>query len=259
MSAPFGGAADPDAAVVHARPDSVPVGVVEHRIWQPLGGLALQLGPAWGRDRAPTKDDGWAFKYAVIAAAEQLDYDTKMPGDRRGKIGASGIKVLKALFGIVNLMSGRLEPSIATIAAKAKLARATVVEALKRLKKEGFLWWIRRKEELDNEGPGPQIHQATNAYWFKLRGRAAGLVRNWLMKRRPPVPDDAADRLAADREATEAMLARAPAVEVARFRLGGSPLGEALASLGRTIDGSANSIKGRNPKPRNKDSADDRR
>jgi hypothetical protein len=227
-----GGAAD--AAAIYARPDSVPVGVVEHRIWKPFGA---------------TKKDAWRFVDAVIGAAEKYDHDGKMPGDRMGPLGLAGLKVLKALFGIVDIMKGRLEPSIDTIAERAKLARGTVTRALARLRDAGFLWWIRRKVELDNDGPGPQIHQATNAYWFKLRGRALGLVKLWLEKHKPPVPDDLAAARDQDRGATDDMLARTTAEDVARFRAGDSALGDALASLGRSLDSNANSIEGRNPDP----------
>jgi hypothetical protein len=217
-----------------ARPESIPVGILEHRIWKPFGA---------------TKKEAWRFVDAVIGAAKKYDHDSKMPGDRMGRIGPSGIKVLEVLFGIVDIMKGRIEPSIATIAERAKLARGTVVRALARLKEAGFLWWVRRKVELDTDGPGPRIHQATNAYWIKLRGRALGLVKLWLAKHKPPVPDDIAAERAADREATEDMLARTTAEDVARFRAGDSPLGDALASLGRSLDNSESSIEGRNPDP----------
>ncbi|HEX8585072.1 MAG TPA: hypothetical protein VF680_11745 [Allosphingosinicella sp.] len=230
MSAPFGETAFD--AVIRARPDSVPVGAVEQRIWKPFG---------------QTKAEAWAFVDAVIGAAKKFDHDSKMPGDRMGKIGPSGLKVLEALLVGVDFMKGRIEPSIATIMGRAKLARATVVRALSRLKDAGFLWWIRRKVELDTEGAGPRIHQATNAYWFKLRGRAAGLVRLIMAKRRPPPPDDAVTRREQDAQETEAMLKRGTSEDAARFRLGDSPLGDAFASLGRLLDHNASSIESRNP------------
>jgi hypothetical protein len=94
-----------------------------------------------------------------------------------GALGLSGRAVLEALCDIVDDASGRLEPSIATIADKAKLGIRTVVRALRRLNDHGFLSWLRRTEAIDNDGAGPQVQQVTNAYWFELRGRAAGLVR----------------------------------------------------------------------------------
>jgi hypothetical protein len=102
-----------------------------------------------------------------------------------GALGLSGRAVLEALCEIVDDASGRLEPSIATIAEKAKLGIRTVVRALRRLNDHGFLSWLRRTEAIDNDGAGPQVQQVTNAYWFELRGRAAGLVR-LLLGRAPP-------------------------------------------------------------------------
>jgi hypothetical protein len=225
--------ADPtDDGSIRARPDSVPVGVVEARIWKPFG---------------PDKKEAWRFRDAVIEAAEKFDDSTKAPGARMGKIGLSGLKVLRILFTFADFMSGRLEPSIASIATRAILARGTVVRALARLRDAGFLWWIRRKETLDNDGPGPQIHQATNAYWFKLRGRAAGLVRLCLAKLHPPLPDDVAAHQDQEREAVADMLERTTAENVARFHLGDTALGDVLASLGRALDSSASSIEDRNP------------
>ncbi|MEA3042948.1 MAG: hypothetical protein QOH47_786 [Sphingomonadales bacterium] len=232
MSAPAGAAWSERPGKFMARPDSVPIGIVEHRLWKPFG---------------PTKKDAWRFVDAVKRAAKQLDYDTKMPGDRMGEFGDSGIKVLEALFSFSDHMSGRMEPSIAALAAKAKLARGTVWRALKRLQEGGIISWVRRKQYLDNDGAGPQVHQATNAYFFKLRGRVAGLVRLWLNKFIPPVPDDAVARGEQDREATETMLGQVLLEEAARFLVGHTPLGDALAALGRSMDNSANSIKGRNP------------
>ncbi len=248
MTASMGTPAD-----IMAREDSVPVGIVEHRIWKPFGELALALTPGQqllAVAPRPTKKDGWNFVDAVLKAARQFDHDGKNPGDRMGPLGPSGIKVLETLlFTFADFTTGRIEPALASIAEQAKLARATVSAALKRLKKAGFLSWIRRKREIDAEGPGPRIHQATSAYWIKLRGRAAGLVRLALAKLKPPPPDDAIARRDQDAPDVEAMLDRTSREEVARFVAGDSELGDALAGLGRAIDSSANSITGRNPDP----------
>lgn len=235
MSAPFGGAAE--TAGIFARAGSVPVGIVEERIWKPFG---------------RTKEDAWAFVDALLGAAKALDYDTKKAGDRMGALGPSGLKVLEALLSFTDFLKVRMEPTIAAIAAKAKLARGTVVRALNRLDKAGFLSWVRRKVELDNDGPGPQIHQTSNAYFIQLRGRALGLVKLLLKKRKPPPPDDHLAARDQDREAVDDMLTRTTSENVARFRAGDSPLGEALASLGRALDSSAISTIGRNPDRQNK-------
>jgi hypothetical protein len=152
------------------RRNSFNRGEREHLIWRSLG---------------HSRSEARRFKWAVKEAAKRIDHTTKEPGTRMGVLGLSGRAVLDALFEIVDDASGRLEPSIATIAEKAKLGIRTVVRALRRLNDHGLLSWLRRTEAVDNDGAGPQVTQITNAYWFELRGRAAGLVR-LLLGRAPP-------------------------------------------------------------------------
>jgi len=153
------------------RRNSYNRGEREHLIWRSLG---------------ETKSDARRFKGALLRAAERLDHQTKEPGTRMGALGLTGRAVLAVLCDIVDDASGRLEPSIATIAEKAALGIRTVVRALRRLNDHGFLSWLRRTEAIDNDGAGPQVQQVSNAYWFELRGRAAGLVRLMLSGRTPP-------------------------------------------------------------------------
>lgn len=214
------------------RRNSYHMGEREHRIWHPLG---------------KTKKEAWRWRDAVVKAAERFDDLTKDPGAHMGALGLSGIKVLRTLFSYVDLMTGRLEPAIATIAERARLARGTVVRALARLKAHGFLDWLRRTEALDNPGAGPQVTQVTNAYWFALKGRAAGLVKLIMKRWESPPPDDEVARKAHQEAETEAMLDGGSLEDVARFRAGDSPLGDALAGLARSLDKSASSISGQNP------------
>jgi hypothetical protein len=153
------------------RRNSFNRGEREHLIWRSL---------------APSRSEARRFKWALREAAKRIDHTTrKERGTRMGALGLSGRAVLDALCDIVDDASGRLEPSIATIAEKAALGVRTVVRALRRLNDHGLLSWLRRTEVLDNDGAGPQVAQITNAYWFELRGRAAGLVR-LLLGRAPP-------------------------------------------------------------------------
>jgi hypothetical protein len=233
-------------AIVMAREDSVPVGIIEHRLWKPFGDLAIALTPGRTDPRPSTKKDAWAFHDAVLEAARKFDHEGKMPGDRMGPLGPSGLKVLEALLEIADKMTGRLEPAIATICDKAKLARATVCRALVRLKNEGWLSYVRRKQLLDNDGAGPQIHQAPHAYWFKLKGRAEGLVRLALARIRRkvrPSPPAAAPTAAGPPQIPPEL----SSAEVARFVACDSALGDDLERLGRSLDQSVNSIARRNP------------
>lgn len=207
-------------------------GAREHRIWHPYGA---------------TKKQAWQFHDALIAAAERFNETSKTPEHPAGLLGYYGPRVLKALLSFADFMSGRLDPSHAEIALKAKVSVRTVVRCLARLREHKFVGWIHRCVSTGNDGAGPQVQQITNAYWFALKGRAAGLVKLFLARLRPPLPDDELARHAQREEATEAMLDRTSAEEVARFRLGVSPLGDALASLGRALDTSASDTTAENP------------
>jgi hypothetical protein len=146
----------------------------EHLVWRPIGS---------------TPEEARRFIGALIKAAEQLDRETKAPGKQMGALGLSGLHVLRALCGIVSYRSGRLEPSIAYIQERTKLARATVVRALARLKQHGFLNWMRRTAPTDNQGEaGPQVRQIPNAYWFGLKDQALAMVKRLLGRTPPTAP-----------------------------------------------------------------------
>ncbi|HEY0116302.1 MAG TPA: hypothetical protein VGB54_11310 [Allosphingosinicella sp.] len=214
------------------RRNSRHLGEREHRIWHPIGA---------------TNEDARRFVGALIKAAEQHDDETKKPGAQMGALGLTGVKVLKALCSFVCYRSGRLDPSIARLQERTRLARATVVRALARLKEAGFLDWLRRTEPVENDGAGPQVRQITNAYWFALKEGALARVKR-LLGRRPPLPADAVQRARQDAGETRRMLAAAPCEDQATFLAGSdNPLGEALAGLGRAMDQSASSESRQNP------------
>lgn len=77
------------------------------------------------------------------------------------------VTVLKALIKRVDFRTGKLYPSIKTIAADAACHRNSVVAALRRLKIHGFIDWVRRTVRTGNEGAfAPQLEQTSNAYTF---------------------------------------------------------------------------------------------
>ncbi|WP_129792544.1 RNA replicase [Sphingosinicella sp. CPCC 101087] len=233
MSAPFGtiaGCAPKKRTGQRVWRNSYHRGEREHRIWRPLG---------------KTREEAWKFKRALLKAAERFEDLTKPAGRRMGELGWTGVKVLKALIEIVDNMTGRLEPAIATIAAKANLGVSTVGRALARLRDAGFLDWLRRTEPLDNDGAGPQVHQTSNAYWFRLRGRAAGLVRLILGK----APPESKSREEVQAEASAERAARLKAMRgPARVSAADVLTDEAKASLRRLKEmRSANALKPMNP------------
>src|ERR1044071_9159447 len=68
------------------------------------------------------------------------------------------------LFDFLNHRTGRLDPSLDAIAAKAGCCRRAVVDALARLRDLGLLAWRRRCEETRDAEGRFRLRQRTNAY-----------------------------------------------------------------------------------------------
>lgn len=97
--------------------------------------------------------------------AQHWDRETHQHGRHGGIIGRTALATLYVLlFDFLNYTTGRLDPSLDTIAAKAGLARRTVVNALARLRNLGLLNWQRRCEEDRDENGRFRLRQRTNAY-----------------------------------------------------------------------------------------------
>jgi hypothetical protein len=205
------------------RRNSRHAGEREDRIWRPLG---------------RTKRECFRFRDELLETAKWYDRSGKQPGKHNGHLGGIGIEVLEFLLKLVDFKTGRLEPAIDTICERIRRSRAAVVRALARLKEHGFLDWIRRTEPTDNVGDaGPQVRQIPNAYGFDI-ARLPRACAAWIRKKLSsgPPPDCEASRRAEDRENFDAMLDQAPAEEQARVIVGDGALGDALASLGRSLD-----------------------
>src|SRR4051794_23720757 len=101
---------------------------------------------------------------AIWHKARRLDTRTSRKGRHGGMIGRSALAVLSVLiFDFLDYASGRLDPSQAAIARKARMCERTVAKALQKLKLLGILNWLRRCHE--EHGPwGVRFKQDTNAY-----------------------------------------------------------------------------------------------
>src|SRR3954454_7945057 len=101
---------------------------------------------------------------AIWNKARRLDMRTSRKGRHGGMIGRSAMIVLSVLiFDFLDYASGRLDPSQAAIARKARMCERTVATALQKLKILGILTWIRRC--IEEHGPwGVTLKQETNAY-----------------------------------------------------------------------------------------------
>lgn len=133
------------------------------------------------------------MRSVMLLAAERLAWARKPRGRACPKghsYSAHAIGVLRVLLRMVDYKTGRLEPTIRTIAERAKLCRDTVVRAMKTLKAWGFLDWFRRYVDVGNPGiRGPQVKQTSNAYKVKLPPEAARLVSK--TAEFAPIPEDA--------------------------------------------------------------------
>src|SRR4051812_28278759 len=96
--------------------------------------------------------------------ARRLDMRTSRTGRHGGMVGRSALTVLSVLiFDFLDYASGRLDPSHAAIARKARMCVRTVQNALNRLRSLGILNWICRRYV--EHGPwGVFVKQDTNCY-----------------------------------------------------------------------------------------------
>jgi hypothetical protein len=104
---------------------------------------------------------------------------------------------------------------------------------LKALRAHGFLDWLRRYEPTGNEGRGPQVQQASNAYRLSLPEKALRLLGRF--GKAPPPPADHGQDQQAWREAIDAYRKALPLDERALLDAGDTSLGQALARLGKSL------------------------
>lgn len=140
------------------RRDSYDVDDPRAQVFRPIGDGTIAGGLGWVED--------------LVKLAKEFDALTRRDSDRgRGHLTPYGVAVLEALVhgNQLNFRTGRLEPAIAWIEKVTGFARKTVVDALARLKRHGFLDWVRRSRKTGVVGEaGPQREQETNAYFFDV-------------------------------------------------------------------------------------------
>lgn len=144
--------------------------------------------------------------------------------------------MLRYLYELVDYTTGRLEPAIATIAAEIGRSYSAVHDGLRRLRRAGFLHWMRRSRPVEHPEPGgPHVEQVSNAYALLAPKEMKGWLSRLLGKAPPPACED--DRRRMDREAFETMLAGPTAKERHEATWSGDDLlGETLARLAAALD-----------------------
>jgi hypothetical protein len=97
--------------------------------------------------------------------ARLFERRTRVRGRQDGALGRNGILVLHALaFDFLHYMSGRLDPSLESIAQKACISVSSVKRGLAKLKRCGVINWLRRAAETRDEQGRFCLEQDTNAY-----------------------------------------------------------------------------------------------
>lgn len=166
----------------------------------------------------------------LILAARRYDMAGRQGGQRNGPLGHVALEVLELLAHLVDFRSGRLDPALDTIAARIKRSKSAVVDALKALRRHGFLDWLRRYVPTANEGGrGPQVQQTSNAYRLFLPAAARRLLGRYGMP--APAPDDHDHARAMKAAEVEAMRADLPLKDGLLFNIEPGPLEAALAKL----------------------------
>lgn len=176
----------------------------------------------------------------LMDAAYRYD-EQKGPGERNGPLGPVALQVLRYFVNLVDFKTGRLEPSIETIMGKIRRSRDAVVRALKNLRAHGFLDWLRRYEPTGNEGGGPQVQQASNAYRLSLPEKARQLLGRF--GKTPPPPDDHGQEQKIWTDAIAAYRASLPMEDRMRMDSDNPALTEALIKLGKSVNKRESAIR----------------
>ena len=171
---------------------------------------------------------------AILKAAEIYnEAGLHEKGERSGPLGSVALDVLRLFVNLIDFRTGRLEPSITTIMDRLGRSRDTIVRALKNLRAHGFIDWLRRYEPTGNEGRGPQVQQASNAYRLSLPEKARQFLGRF-GKASPPPADHGQDQRAWS-EAISAYKTTLPLEERTQLDAGDGPLGKALVMLAKSV------------------------
>ncbi len=206
-----------------------------------LPGLAASraIWPVWANSaRKPVRFAPMPKRQAVqlYHEARRFERQTRTYGRQDGALGRNALAVLHALlFDFLNFRTGRLDPSLASIARAAAISVSSVKRGLVRLKAAGVVSWLRRCAEVIAGDGRFQLRQETNAYsvcpasqWRGYAAATAPAPHPLVWGASPPLPDALALTCeATGAHAMTAMLETDPL----------DPLARALAALGRAVTG----------------------
>ncbi|KQM21671.1 hypothetical protein ASE73_14910 [Sphingomonas sp. Leaf24] len=124
-----------------------------------------------------------AYVDALVKTARE--YDLFERGKKKPRpLKDTGIVVLEALLRNHwhEFKTGRIDPAISQLMKATSYVRQTIVDALARLERHGFIGWVRRTIRISDPVPGGPIRQQTNNSYFvdeaRIASRAGRNVRD---------------------------------------------------------------------------------
>lgn len=124
-----------------------------------------------------------AYVDALVKTAREFDLFERSKGKAR-PLKDTGIVVLEALLRQHwhEFKTGRIDPAISQLMKVTGYVRQTIVDALARLERHGFIGWVRRTIRISDPVPGGPIRQQTNNSYFvdeaRIASRAGRNVRD---------------------------------------------------------------------------------
>lgn len=124
-----------------------------------------------------------AYIDALVATAREYDLFERQKGRPR-PLKDTGIVVLEAVLRHHwhEFRTGRIDPALSQLQRATGYVRQTIVDALARLERHGFLGWVRRTIRISDPMPGGPVRQQTNNAYFvdeaRLASRAGRNVRD---------------------------------------------------------------------------------
>lgn len=108
------------------------------------------------------------FRRLYLRAVHKFERDSRVKGQRSGKLGHVGVEVADFLVSLSLNCRGRLFPPVDYIMRQLRRSRDAVVRALRALRTYGFLTRIRRFRPTPHQGLGPQVRWISNAYRVEI-------------------------------------------------------------------------------------------
>ncbi|MGB8843364.1 MAG: hypothetical protein WCC64_20100 [Aliidongia sp.] len=171
--------------------------------------------------------------------ARRFEQATRQPGRQDGALGRNGLAVLYVLlFDFLNYVTGRLDPAVDTIAAKANISPRSAARGLVALKAAGVVSWVRRcVTEIGSAGRAV-FRQLSNAYGMLP-------ISCWRRHQAPAEPPAPETGTWGDHPPMPSAIAQAASATTLAEKLEAleseprDSLAAALARLGRAVDNCA--------------------